>query len=98
MTQTAASFHAKMESVAHDSALAAAMASKFGGLEYEDKVLTLEQMAFIDTDGADTSRTVYKAHAHDDAGNRYLVQWPIKDSILALPQDDRPEDESEWCD
>ena len=69
-----------------------------GTVQHNGGTLTLEQMAFVDTDGADTSRTVYKAHAHDAAGNRYLVQWPVKESILAMPAEDRPEDDSEWCD
>lgn len=70
----------------------------YGTVQHNGETLTLEQQAFPDTDGADTDRIVYKAHAHDAAGNRYLVQWPVKEAILTMPTEDRPEDDSEWCD
>ena len=47
---------------------------------------------------APVRRGIYRASARDAAGNRYMVQWPIKDSILAMPAEDRPEDDSEWRD
>lgn len=75
-----------------------AAAKKNGTVEHNGQTLALEQMAFVDTDPRDTGRTVYRAMAQDPAGNRFAVLWPLKPEIAALAADERPEDESDYCD
>ena len=71
---------------------------KNGSVEFEGKTLALQQQAYIDQDfSAPGQPAVYRASAHDLAGNAYRVQWAIKPEIAALPAEEHPEDESEMC-
>ena len=72
--------------------------SQYGSIEHNGQVLALECQAYADDDPRDVKRTVYCAPAHDGAGNRYEVFWGLKPEIEALPPDERPEEESLYCD
>lgn len=72
---------------------------RFGAVEHDGKTLVLEQEAYIDQDFTQLEQpTVYRATARDAEGNRYRVQWALKPEIAELPINERPEDESEYCD
>ena len=76
----------------------AAAAKKNGTVEHKGQTLAWEQMVCGLESHRDTGRTVYRAMAQDPAGNRFAVLWPLKPEIAALPADERPEDESDYCD
>lgn len=76
----------------------AALTEENGSVEHDGKTLALEQQAYFDSDPRDTSRVVYRAAARDQAGNVYRVLWALRPEIEALAPEQRPEDESAYCD
>ena len=61
--------------------------------------VALIQEAYCDQDFAAPGQPmVYRAKGLDAVGNVYAVQWALKAAVASLPEDERPEDESDYCD
>lgn len=66
--------------------------SDYGTVEYNGKTLTLTQDAYLDHDRHNLQLPVYRAHAVDEDGNDYRVQWHVVDGWQEM------DDESDRCD